>query len=72
MRRWLSDSAVCFGHSGWLQDGLSYHAEYLQDVIKCMWKFRPKPETKVRKEAMKAENYCEEVSEHVEGKSKLT
>ena len=27
MRRWLSDSAVCFGHSGWLQDGLEYHTE---------------------------------------------
>lgn len=32
MRRWLSDSAVCFGHSGWMQDGLEYHPEYLQEV----------------------------------------
>ncbi|KAF1929034.1 uncharacterized protein M421DRAFT_92141 [Didymella exigua CBS 183.55] len=38
IRRWLSDCALCFEHSGWLQDGLGCHPEYLQDVVRGMWK----------------------------------
>jgi hypothetical protein len=60
IREFLTDCHVSLGREGWPKASL-YHPEFLDDVMDGIWRLRPQPKAKVRKNVRVASNYVQKL-----------